>query len=58
MKSIYSLIICISTTMWGGAISVMDGQLMSSRSGLLGALLPSGPSWFLRSALVPSWSSS
>ena len=44
--------------MWGGAVSVTDGQLVSSRSGLLGALLPSRPFWFLLSVLVPSWSSS
>ena len=58
IKSILSLIICISATMWGVAMSTMDGQLTSSRSGLLGALLPSGPSWYLLSALVPSQSSS
>ena len=58
IKSIRSFIICISATMWGGAVSVMDGRLMSYRSSLLGTLLPSGPSWFLLSALVPSWSSS
>ena len=54
IKSIYSLIICISVTMWGGAISAVDGRLMSCCSSLLGALLPSGPSWSLLSALVPS----
>ena len=43
IKSIRSFIIYISTKMWGGAISMMDGRLMSCRSGLLGALLPSGP---------------
>ena len=58
IKSIYSFIICISVTMWGGTVSVMDGLLVSCCSGLLGALLPSSPSWFLRFALVPSWSSS
>jgi len=57
IKSIHSFIICISATMWGEAVSVMDGRLMSCRSSLLGALLPSSPSWFLRLALVPSWSS-
>ena len=36
----------------------MDGQLTSSCYGLLGALLPSDPSWYHLSALVPSWSSS
>ena len=49
MKSIHSFIICISVTMWGGAISAVDGRLVSCRS---------GPSWSLRSALVRSWSSS
>ena len=58
IKSIRSFIICISATMWGWAISVMDGRLISCRFDLLGALLPFGPSWFLHSALVPSWSSS
>ena len=58
INSICSLIICISTTTWGGTMSTMDGLLMSGRSGLLGALLPSDPSWYLLSALVPSWSSS
>ena len=36
----------------------VDGRLTSSCSGLLGALLPFGPSWYLLSVLVPSWSSS
>ena len=58
IRSIYSLIICISTTMWGGAMFAVDGRLTSSCSGLLGALLPFGPSWYLFFALVPSWSSS
>ena len=58
IKSICSFIICISATMWGGTISVMDGQLVSYRSGLFGALLPFSPSWFLLSVLVPSWTSS
>ena len=44
IKSIISLIIYISATIWGGAISVAEGQLMSCRSGLLEALLPSSPS--------------
>ena len=57
IKSICSFIICISVTIWDGVASVMDGRLVSCRSGLLGALLPSGPSWSLHSALVPSWSS-
>ena len=58
MKSIHSFIICISATMWGGAIFVANGRLVSYRSCLLGALLPSGPSWFLFSTMVPCWSSS
>ena len=57
IKSIRSLIICISMTIWGGAISTVDGRLKSGHSGLLRALLPSGPSWYLPSALVSSWSS-
>ena len=57
IKSIHSLIICISATMWGGTMSAVDGWLTSDRSSLLGALLPSGPSWYLLSTLVPSWSS-
>ena len=39
-------------------MSAVDGRLTFGRSGLLGALLPSSPSWYLLSALVPSWSSS
>ena len=58
IKSIRSFIICISATMWGGAVTVMDGWLMSCDSDLLEALLPFDPSWFLRSALVLSWSTS
>lgn len=58
IKSIHSFIICISAIMHGGAISTTDGQLVSCRSCLLGAILPSDPSWFLLLALVPSWSSS
>ena len=54
IRSIRSFIICIFATMWGGAMSVVDGRLTFGRSGLLGALLPSGPSWYLLSALVPS----
>ena len=46
IKSIRSFIICISATIWGGAVSMMDGRLVSCRSSLLGALLPSDPSWF------------
>ena len=56
MKSIISFIICISAAMCGGAVSVIDGQLVSCRSYLLGALLPSDPSRSLLSALVPSCS--
>ena len=58
IKSIHSLMICIFATMWGGAMSALDGLIMSGCSGLLGALLPSNPSWYLLSVLVPSWSSS
>ena len=58
IKSIRSFIICISATMWGVAVSMMDGQLVSCRSSLLGVLLPFNPSWSLLSTLVPSWSSS
>ena len=47
IKSIRSFIICISATIWGGTVSVTDGPLVSCRSGLLGALLPFGPSSFL-----------
>ena len=56
MKSILSFIICISITMYGGAVSTMDGWLVSCRSCLLEALLPSSPFWSLLSALVPSCS--
>ena len=54
MKSIISFIISISTTMCGKTVSEADGRLVSCCSSLLGVLLPSGPSWFLLSALVPS----
>jgi len=54
IKSIYSFIICISTTMHGGTVSTADGRLVACRSCQLGALLPSSPSWFLLSVLVPS----
>ena len=57
IRSIISFIIYISTTMYGGAISVTDGRLVSCRSCLLGAWLPSDPSQSLLSALVPSCSS-
>ena len=53
MKSIHSFIICIFATMCGGAISAMDGRLVSSLSCLLGAFLPFGPSRSLFLALVP-----
>ena len=43
--------------MYGSAISVTNGRLVSCCSCLLGALLPSGPSWPLLSALVPFCSS-
>ena len=46
IKSIRSLIICNSTTTWGGTMSAVDEGLMSSRF------------WYLLSALVPPWSSS
>ena len=58
IKSIHSFIIYISATMWRGAVSVTDGWLMSCRSGLRGALLPSSHSQSLLSTPVPSWSSS
>ena len=54
IRSIRSLIICIFATMWGGAMSVVDGRLASSHFGLLRALLSSSPSWYLLSALMPS----
>ena len=56
MKSILSFIICISATTWGGVVSAAYGWLVSCRFGLLGALLPSSPSYSLLSARVPSWS--
>ena len=57
ITSICSFIACISATMGGGAISMRDGRLKFCRSGLLGALLPSGLSCSLRSELS-SWFSS
>ena len=57
MKSILIFIICISANKCGGAIFVTDGRLVYCHSYLLRALLPSGPSWSLPSALVPSCSS-
>ena len=53
-----SVIACISAATGGGVISIGDGRLTFCCSGLLGALLPSGPSWSRHSALVPSWSPS
>ena len=32
MKSVHSFIICISATMWGGVVSMVDGRLVSCRS--------------------------
>ena len=46
IKSIRSFIICIFVTMWGRAMSAVNGRLTSGRSGLLGAWLPFGPSWY------------
>ena len=57
MKFTHSFIICISATIYGGAVSAIDGRLVSCHSCLLGALLPSGPFWFLLLALVPFYSS-
>ena len=54
---IISFIIYISATIYGGAVSMMDGRLVSCRSCLLRALLHSGPSRSLLSVLVPSCSS-
>ena len=58
MKSIRFFIIYIYATMCGGDVSATDGRLVSCHSCLLGALLPSGPSWSLLLALVSSCSSS
>ena len=58
ITSICSFIACISTATGGGVISVRDGRLTFCGSGLLKALLPSGPSRSCRLALVPFWSSS
>ena len=55
MKSICSFIICISATMYGGAVSAVDGRLVFCRSCLPRVLLPS---WSILLALVPFWSSS
>ena len=56
MKFILSFIVCISMTICGGAISMTNGQLVSYRFCLLGALLPSGPSRSLLLALMLSCS--
>ena len=58
ITSICSFIACISAITGGRVISVRDGRLTFCHSGLLGALLPSGPFRSRRSALVPSRSSS
>ena len=58
ITSICSFFICISVTTGGGVISARDGRFIFCRLGLLGALLPSSPSRYRRSTLVPSWSSS
>ena len=57
MKSIHTFIICISAIMCGGVVFTTDGRLESCPSSLLGALLPSGPSWSLILTLVPFCSS-
>ena len=58
ITSICSFIACISAATGSGVTSMRDGRLTFYRSDLLGALLPSNPSWFRRSALVSSWFSS
>ena len=57
ITSICSFIAYISAATGGGVTSVRDGRLTFCRSGLLGALLLSGPSRSRRSTLA-SWSSS
>ena len=42
ITSIYSFIACISTKIGGGVISIREGMLKFSSSGLLGSLLPFG----------------
>ena len=54
ITSICSFIAYISTTIGGGVASMRDVRLTFCRSSLLRALLPSGPSWSRRSALVSS----
>ena len=57
MTSICSFIACISAMIGGGVASMRDGRLRFCRSGLLGALLPSGLSGSPHSKLA-SWLSS
>ena len=57
IASIYSFIACISAKIGGGVVSMREGMLKFRRSGLLGALLPSGLSGYPRSELS-SWFSS
>ena len=57
MTLICSFIACIFTIIGGGVASMRDGRLRLCRSGLLGALLPSGLSGFPRLELS-SWLSS
>ena len=57
MTSICSFIACISAMIGGGVASMRDGRLRFCRSGLLGALLPSGLSGSPHSKLS-SWLSS
>ena len=57
MTSICSFIACIFTIIGGGVVSMRDGRLRFCRSGLLGALLPSGLSGSPLSELS-SWLSS
>ena len=57
MTSICSFIAYISAMIGGGVASMRDGRLRFCRSGLLGALLPSGLSGSPHSKLA-SWLSS
>ena len=57
MTSICSFIACIFAMIGGGVASMRDGRLRFCRSGLLGALLPSGLSGSPHSKLS-SWLSS
>ena len=54
ITSICSFIACIFAIIGGGVASMRDGRLRFCRSGLLGALLPSGLSGSPRSELS-SW---